>query len=137
MSLDENIEVFIVYISSLSLKSKITIYLSKKAQIALLLAKKITVLAKYLDFANVFFKELTKMLLEYTKINEHIIKLVDGKQLFYRSIYSLELIELKILKTYIKSNLANNLICFSKFPAGTTILFVREFDSNLRLCVDY
>ena len=40
-------------------------------------------------------------------INNHIIKLVDYWQLFYGPIYSLGLIELEILKTYINNDLAN------------------------------
>lgn len=38
-----------------------------------------------------------------TKINKHAIELVEGKQFLYRSIYSLTLLELEILKTYIES----------------------------------
>lgn len=40
-----------------------------------------------------------------TSINEHTIKLVEGKQPPYRPIYSLKLVELEILKTYIKTYL--------------------------------
>ena len=69
MALDENIEAFVVYVNSLSLGSKMTIHLAGKAQIALLLAKKVTVLAKYLDFADVFLKESAEVLPEYTGIN--------------------------------------------------------------------
>ena len=43
VSLDKNIKVFVVYINSLSLRSKIIIHLSRKAQIALLLAKKVII----------------------------------------------------------------------------------------------
>lgn len=44
------------------------------------------------------------MLPKRTIINEHIIKLVNGKELPYELIYSLDVVELKILKTYIKTN---------------------------------
>ena len=44
------------------------------------------------------------------RINDHIIELEKNKQLFFGSIYSLKLLELKILKTYIKIYLVNNLI---------------------------
>ena len=67
MALKENIKVFIVYVSFLSLRSKTTIHLTRKAQIALLLAKKVIVLAEYLDFANVFLEQISK----YTfKVNQ-------------------------------------------------------------------
>ena len=60
--LNENIKTFVVSVSSLNLGSKITIYLAKKIQIIFLLVKKVGVLAKYLNFTNVFFEELAKAL---------------------------------------------------------------------------
>ena len=106
-ALDKNVKAFVVHISFLSLRSKITIHLAWENQIALLLAKEITILVKYADFANIFLKKSIKILQKRTNINKHAIKLVDAKQPFYKFIYSLGLIELKILKTYIKINLVN------------------------------
>ena len=40
-----------------------------------------------------------------TSINKYIMKLIEEKQLFYRLIYALNLIELETLKTYIKTHL--------------------------------
>ena len=80
-ALDENIEAFIVYITLLILK--ITIYLARKAQIALLIAKEVIVLAKYTNFGNVFSNKLAEMLPKRININEYAIKLIDDKQLFY------------------------------------------------------
>ena len=74
---------------------------------------------------------------ENTGINEHTIKLKKDKQLFFESIYSLELIELEILKTYIKTNLANSFIWPSKFLTRVLILFDKKLDRNLYLCVNY
>ena len=108
--LDENIEAFVVYVSSLSLGSKMTIHPALKAQIASLLAEKVTVPAKYSDFANIFSKESGKVLPERTGINEHAIELEDGKQPLYGPIQRLGPVELKTLKTYIKTNLANSFI---------------------------
>ena len=51
-ALDENVEAFVVHVSSL--RSRINIHPAKKAQLALLLTKKVTVPTKYLDFADVF-----------------------------------------------------------------------------------
>ena len=42
---------------------------------ALLIAKKFTVVAKYLDFADVFLEESANIFLKQTVINEHAIKL--------------------------------------------------------------
>ena len=62
-----------------SLESKMTIYLAKKAQLALLLAKKVTVLIKYLDFADVFLEKSANVLSERIGVNEHAIELKEGK----------------------------------------------------------
>ena len=45
--------------------------------------------------------------------------------------------ELETLKTYIKANLASGFIRPSKSPADAPILFVRQKDGSLRLCIDY
>ena len=108
-----------------------------EAQIALLIAKKVTVPAEYSDFANIFLKKSAEVLPERTKINEHAIKLEDEKQPPYGPIYSLGPVELETLKTYIKINLANGFIRPLKFPAGAAILFICKPNSSLRLCVDY
>ena len=63
------------------------------------------------------------VLSKYTRINDHIIKLEKVKQLSFSLIYSLEPVELEILKTYIKTNLANDFIWPSKFLAKAPILF--------------
>ena len=76
----------------------------------MLLAEKVIILAKYADFANVFSKKLVEVLLEQTDNNKYTIKSVNAKQPPYRPIYSLSLVELKPLKTYIKTNLANSFI---------------------------
>ena len=60
-----------------------TIHLTRKAQLALLLAKKVIVPAKYLDFADVFSKKSGNILPEQTGVNEHVIKLEEGKQPSY------------------------------------------------------
>lgn len=86
----------------------------------------VTILAKYLDFVDVFSKKFATVLLEYTKINIYAIDLEEGKQPLYRPIYSLELVGLETLKTYIKINLANSFIYPSKSPIGIPILFDKK-----------
>ena len=70
-------------------------------------------------------------------MNKHAIKLEEGKQPLFGPIYSLELVELETLKTYIKTNLANGFIRPSKSLAGAPILFDRKLDKSLRFYVDY
>ena len=74
---------------------------------------------------------------ENTGMNEHAIELEEGKQPPFGPIYSLGSVELETLKTYIKTNLANDFIRPSKFLARAPILFDRKPDGSFRLCVNY
>ena len=113
------------------------IYSAQKAQIALLVAKEVKIPTKYSDFSNVFLEEKALILLKITKLNWHAIELQEGQQLPYGPIYSLAPVELKTLKTYIKTNLANGFIQPSKSFTGAPILFVGKPDGSLRLYVHY
>ena len=70
-----------------------------------------------------FSKESATVLPEYTEINMHAVDLEEGKQPPYGPIYSLGLVKLETLNTYIEINLANGFICPSKSPTDTPILF--------------
>ena len=135
LALDENVEAFVVHVSSLGLR--MTIHLARKVQLALLLAEEVIMPTEYSDFADVFLEKSANVFPEWTGANEHAIKLEEGKQPPYMPIYSLGPVELKTLKTYIETNLLNGFIRASKSPAGVPILFVRKPDGSLRLCVDY
>ena len=113
--MDEHIEAFVVHMTSLS---TMAIYLARKAQIASLVTEEIKILTEYSDFSDVFLKEKALILSEATELNQHAIKLQKGQQPPYGPIYSLGLVELKMLKTYIEINLANGFIRPSKSPAG-------------------
>ncbi len=112
---------------------------SKGAQITHLKADKAStkVSSEYADFADVFSSKLAAKLLKYMEINYYAIELVDDRQPPYGPIYSLESVELKILKIYIKNNLANGFIKPSKSLVGTPIFFDKKSDGSLRLCIDY
>ncbi len=71
------------------------------------------------------------------RINSHAIKLVDDRQLPYSSIYSLGLVKLETLKTYIKNNLPNGFIRLFKSLIGILIFFNKKPDGSLGLCMDY
>ena len=124
-----------VYVSSLG--SKMTIHPARKAQLALLLAKKVTMPTEYSVFANVFSEKSANVLSERTGANDHSIKLEKRKQPPCRPIYSLGPVELETLKTYIETNLANSFIRTLKSPMGALILFVRKSNGSLCLCVNY
>ena len=71
------------------------------------------------------------------EINNCAIKWVNDRQLPYNTIDSLESIELKTLKVYIKDNLANCFIRPFKSPIKAFIFFDKKPNNSLRLCVDY
>ena len=64
-------------------------------------------------------------------------ELQESQQSLYELIYSLCLVELKTLKTYIKTNLTNGFIRPSKLPNGIIILFIGKLNGSFCLCVDY
>ena len=92
---------------------------------------------EYANFADVFSPKLAVELSKHIEINDYTIELVDDGQSLYGPIYSLGLVELEILKTYIENNLANGLIKPSKSSAGASIFFDKKSNGSLRLYVDY
>ena len=134
-ALDENSETFVVHVASLNLVPGI--HPDREAQIASLLTEEVKIPDKYLDFTDIFLEEKELVLPERTELNEHAIDLEDGKQPLYRLIYSLDLVELETLKTYIETHLKTGFIRPSKSPAGAPILFDKKPDGSLYLCVDY
>ena len=103
----------------------------------LLLAKKVSVLAKYLDFTDVFLKKSANIFLKQNRANKYMIRLEKDKQPSYGLIYSLKPVEFETLKTYIKINLANGFIQASKLPVAASILFVRKPNNSFWLYVNY
>ena len=136
--MDVDSKTFMVYVAIWE-QEKMPVHSKKQAQVGVLLFDEAPteVSAEYSDYSNVFSAENAAELLETTGMNEHAIKLEEGKQPPFGPIYSLRLVELETLKTYIKTNLANGFIWLSKSPAGAPILFDRKPNGSLRLCVDY
>ena len=66
--------------------------------------------AKFFNISYVFFSNSIIKLLKYNKINNYCINLLNHKHSPYGLIYYSKLLELKILKTYIKANLANGFV---------------------------
>ena len=145
-ALDADSETFVVHVA-IREQEEMAMNPDRKAQIeaqsgaqvgALLFDEAPTkVLAKYSNDSNVFSTENAAELPENTKMNKHAIKLEEGKQPSFGPIYSLGPIELEMLKTYIKTNLANGFIWPSKSSAGAPILFDQKSDKSLRFRVDY
>lgn len=124
VTLDENSETFVVHIVALNVESSMLINFSMIGQVVSPQANKATtkITTEYSKYTYIFLTDLAMKLSKYTEINNYAIKLKDGKQLLYSLIYSLKLVELKILKTYIKIYLRTGFIQSSKSFASALIL---------------
>ena len=85
VALDPKHETYVVHVGSVSSdalpsSSLFDVYPFRRTQISSLIAEKAStkVLAKYLDFADVFSLDLASELPEHIGINNHAIKLVNG-----------------------------------------------------------
>lgn len=87
--MDENAEIFVIHIIVLS---ALSIPPSRKVKVGLWLADKnsIKVPIKYSDYVDIFLPNLAIGLPKHTSIENHIIKLDEGKQLSYGRVYSLD-----------------------------------------------
>ena len=136
-ALNKDNKTFVEHVAVLVGPTTMLIYPSCQAQVNMLTSEKIGIFVKYSDFSNVFSSDFAVELPKHTGINDHLFHLLDDKQPPYCLIYSLGLVELEILKTYIKANLASGFIRLSKSPTSTPILFIRKKDNSLHLYVDY
>ncbi len=130
VALDLSYEIFVIHIISFIINANIgaKVYLLKKAWIIHLKVNEtlIKVFNKYTNFADVFSLKLAIKPLKNISINNYTIKLVDDQELLYSLIYSFNLVELEILKTYSKNNLANSFIRVSKYFARIFIFFNKK-----------
>ena len=92
--------------------------------------------SEYIKYFDIFSDSDTIELPSYEPAN-YVIDLIDEKQSSYDSIYSLNEVELNILRNYIEINLANDFIRSSTFSTKSFILFVKKSNEDLRLCVNY
>ena len=67
--LDENVEAFVVHVTSLS-RNLMSIYPAQETQIASLLAKKVKIPTKYSDFSDIFSEEKASILPKATDLNQ-------------------------------------------------------------------
>lgn len=123
IAFDLSDDTFIVHV--ILIASSNPIYPSHQAQITSLKVNKVltAILSKYANFVDNFSPDLVIELPKYTEIKDYTIELVDNTQPFYNPIYSLGLVKLETLETYIKTNLANNFIKPLKFPISIGIFF--------------
>lgn len=107
------------------------VYPNWKTLITSLKIKQVTIYKKYLNFINVYFLNSAIKLPEHSKIKNHFIDPEKGKQLLYRLIYSLGLVKLKTLKTYIKIYLASGFIKFLQLLTSAYNLFICKKDGKV------
>lgn len=79
---------------------------------------------------DIFICDLTNESPKNTSLNKHIIELVDGKQLLYGLIYTLSLVELEVLKAYIKIHLKLGFIQLFKSLVCAPIFFDKKPDDS-------
>ena len=91
---------------------------------------------RYKDCVDVFSKDRAETLAPHRSI-DNAIDLEPDFNLPYCRIYILSEVELKTLKAYIETNLANGFIQRLLSPAAAPSLFAKKKDGGLQLCVDY
>jgi hypothetical protein len=85
---------------------------------------------RYKDYVDVFSRDRAETLEPHRPI--HVaIDLEPGFNIPYGRIYNLSEVELKTLKAYIKTNLANEFIQRSSSPAAAPILYPKKQDRGL------
>jgi hypothetical protein len=92
--------------------------------------------ATYGEFVEIGSKDKTETLPPH-RSTDHAIDLEPGYNLPYGRNYNLAEFELRTLKAYIEANQANGCIQRSSSPAAAPILFAKNKNGGLRLCVDY
>lgn len=93
--------------------------------------------AKYADYTDIFSYNLVIKFPKNKNINKHAIELVEDKQVSYSLIYTFNLIELEILKAYIKTYQKTKFIWLLKYSADALIFFDKKCDGSLHLGINY
>jgi len=92
---------------------------------------------EYHEFLDVFEEEEKAKLHPHKPTVELDIKLQEGQGAPVKKIYALSQEELKELWNYIKQNKERGWIRETYSEGGSPIMFVKNKDGMLRLCVDY
>ena len=114
-----------IFVMNMAIKEQENISKYSKVKVRVQIFDKITTIVqtKYSNYSNIFSTKNIIEFLEHFGINNHVIKLEKCKQPSFRFIYSLRSIKLKMLKTYIKTNLANGFIYSLKSSVRSLIFF--------------
>ena len=88
------------------------------------------------NLAQMFFEMLSNNFNTHDQV-EHSIDLVNEKTLRIGYVYNMSQDELVALRNYIADALNKNWIRSFNGSIEAPVLFIKKFDDNLRLCVDY
>jgi len=91
---------------------------------------------EYHDFANIFLEGEAKTLPPHQPY-DHKIDLEEGMETPFGKIYNMSEMELKLLKDYIDDMLGKGFIRPSSSAAGAPVLFTKNPNGSLWLCIDY
>ena len=91
----------------------------------------------YKNLIEIFSKKESQTLSSHRDHLDHHISLEKNIKSIFDLIYNLFELELKVLKEYIQDNLKKEFIHSFILSFDSPILFVKKFDDNLHLCVDY
>jgi len=91
---------------------------------------------EYHDYADVFSKAKASELPPHHDYNLKI-NLEEGTSPPLGTLYSLSLVKLSALWTFIDENLNTGFICPTTSSHAAPVLFVKKKDSSLRLCIDF
>jgi len=91
---------------------------------------------EYRDYADVFSKAKASELPPHCDYNLKI-ELEEGTSPPLGTLYSLSLVELSALRTFIDENLNTGFICPASSSHAAPVLFIKKKDGSLRLCVDF
>jgi len=91
---------------------------------------------EYHEYADVFSKSKAETLTPHCPYNLRIDLEKDSHPLV-GTIYSLSKFKQEALKEFIDENLTNGFIHSTSSPHGAPVLFVKEKDGSLQLCVDF
>jgi len=95
-----------------------------------------TVPPEYRDYADVFSKAKASELPPHRDYDLKI-DLEEGTSPPFGTLYSLSLVELSALQTFINKNLNTGFICPTASSHAASVLFVKKKDGSLQLCVDF
>ena len=91
---------------------------------------------EYREYRDVFSAQRAKSLPEHWP-HDLTIQIENDKAPPLGPVYFLSTLELQSLQEFLEENTKAGIICPSKAPCGTPVLFVKKKDRSLWLCVDY